>query len=135
MKGRAMSARGRPSPSKARRRPKSYLMPSLRVSAVWEHDIHTRQRPEIRTSADLSAVLDACLPEDDRRERFVMAMIDVRCRLIGVHTVSIGCLTGTIVHPRLCSAEHKRAYVAVALMWRSRSKASGKQASPSTDAT
>lgn len=80
--------------------PKHYLMPGLRVSVVWEGSVRTRQRPVIKNIGELSAALDSCIPEDAAREHFVMVMLDVRKRLIGVHTVALGCLTGCIVHPR-----------------------------------
>ena len=97
--------------------PQVYRVPGVRVSVVRERWVRIQRRPIIDTSIALAAALSACIPADDAREHFVMAILDVRQRLLGVHTVSIGCLTGTLVHPRLCSAEHKRGYVAVTVMW------------------
>jgi DNA repair protein RadC len=34
------------------------------------------------------------------REVFVIAMLTIRHRVIGLHTVSVGCLTSSLVHPR-----------------------------------
>ena len=34
------------------------------------------------------------------REVFVIAMLTVRHRVLGLHTVSVGCLTSSLVHPR-----------------------------------
>src|SRR4029077_16254310 len=34
------------------------------------------------------------------REMFVVALLTIRHRLIGLHTVSVGCLTSSLVHPR-----------------------------------
>jgi DNA repair protein RadC len=75
-------------------------MPNLRVAVVREQSVRTRQHPHIPDSRALSGALDACIPPDAAREHFVMAMLDVRNHLIGVHTVGIGCLEGLMVHPR-----------------------------------
>jgi len=80
--------------------PRVYRMPGLRVSVVRERWVLTCQRPILASSAALAAALAACIPEDTDREHFVMAILDVRQRLLGVHTVSVGCSTGTVVHPR-----------------------------------
>lgn len=77
-----------------------FLMPNLRVSVVRERSLRTRQHPRIESSADLSAVLAPCIPEDADREHFVMALLDVHHRLIGVHTVGIGHQNGILIHPR-----------------------------------
>ena len=53
------------------------------------------------------------------REQMAVAFLDAKHRVIGVGIVSIGSLTASIVHPRLCAATHKRGYVAAAVMWRS----------------
>ncbi len=34
------------------------------------------------------------------REVFVIAMLTIRHRVLGLHTVSVGCLTSALVHPR-----------------------------------
>ena len=34
------------------------------------------------------------------REVFAVALLTVRHRVLGLHTVSVGCLTGSLVHPR-----------------------------------
>lgn len=80
--------------------PQVYRVPGVRVSVVCERWVRMRRRPVIQTSGALAAALSACIPADDEREHFVMVTLDVRRRLLGVHTLSIGCLTGSIVHPR-----------------------------------
>ena len=34
------------------------------------------------------------------REVFVIALLTIRHRVLGLHTVSVGCLTSSLVHPR-----------------------------------
>jgi hypothetical protein len=41
------------------------------------------------------------------REQMAVAFLDAKHRVIGVGIVSIGSLTASIVHPRLCFAKHK----------------------------
>ena len=53
----------------------------------------------LRTPRELAAAMTASQP-DDGREHFRIALLDVRRRLIGVHTVSVGSLTSSLVHPR-----------------------------------
>lgn len=62
---------------------------------------------------------------DADREVSVIAMLTIRHRVPGLHTVSVGCLTSSLVHPRLCSGAHSRNYVAAAVMLRSRVNALG----------
>ncbi|OFW58235.1 MAG: hypothetical protein A2133_09845 [Actinobacteria bacterium RBG_16_64_13] len=54
-----------------------------------------------------------------RQEQFVVPLLNARHEVIGRETVSVGALNASIVHPRLCVAEHKRGYVAAAVMLRS----------------
>ena len=91
---------GRPRRSRARSGPVTFLMPNLRVAVVREQSVRTRQPPHIPDSHALSGALDSCIPPDAAREHFVMAMMDARNRLLGVHTVGVGCLEGLMVHPR-----------------------------------
>lgn len=83
----------------ARRDPGSVIprLPGLKLSLVRERWIRTRQPPLIRSRAALAAALAAGLPEDDPRERFIMALVDHQRRLLGLHTVAIGHLTGVLV--------------------------------------
>lgn len=77
-----------------------YRIPALRVSVVHERWVRTRQRPILRDSLALAKVLRACIPEDDDREHVVMAILDVRQRLLAVHTVALGSNKGSVIHPR-----------------------------------
>jgi DNA repair protein RadC len=42
------------------------------------------------------------------RERFVTVMLDNKHQVIAVDEVSVGSLTASLVHPRLCAAAHNR---------------------------
>lgn len=55
--------------------------------------------PQIRCSADACRVLTTYLADVDR-EHFVVLMLDQKNHVIGIHTVSMGSLTASIVHPR-----------------------------------
>ena len=91
---------GRPRRSRARRGPVTFLMPNLRVSVVRDQPVRTQQHPVIDSSRALAAALDSCIPAHAAREHVVMALLDARRRLLGVHTVSVGGLAGALVHPR-----------------------------------
>jgi len=57
------------------------------------------ERPRLTTPQEAARVLAQYVGESDR-EQFVVALLTVRHRLIGLHTVSVGCLTSSLVHPR-----------------------------------
>ena len=52
-----------------------------------------------RSSADASTLLHTYLADVDR-EHFVVLMLDQKNKIIGIHTVSIGSLSASVVHPR-----------------------------------
>src|SRR6266849_9130161 len=54
---------------------------------------------QIRSAVDASTLLHTYLAEVDR-EHFVIILLNQKNRVIGVHTVSVGSLTASIVHPR-----------------------------------
>jgi DNA repair protein RadC len=88
----------------------------------------------LSTPAASAAALSALL-RDEPGEVFAILCLSTKHRVIAYHEVSRGTLDATLVHPRLCSAQHKRGYVAAVVMCGSRLKASGEPASRSTDAT
>ncbi len=114
--------------------PGDYRIPGFRVCLVREPGVALAEKPLVQTAAAAAKILSAYIGDVDR-ETFVLLMLTVRKRVLGLHTVSVGCLTASLVHPRLCWAKHKAGYVAAVVMWRSRSKASGERASRPTDAT
>ena len=77
--------------------PSGYL-PIYRVQLVRDTAIPT-PRPQFRCSKDVADLLWQFLGEVDR-EHFVVILVDRKNRLIGIHTVSVGSLTASVVHPR-----------------------------------
>ena len=73
-------------------------IPIYRVTLVREGKMPTYES-RIRSSATASAILQEYLADTDR-EHFVILMLDQKNQVIGIHTVSIGSLTASVVHPR-----------------------------------
>jgi len=76
-----------------------YSIPGFRIALVREPGVKLAERPSMRTPAEAARVMAEYIGETDR-EVFVVALLTIRHRLIGVHTVSVGCLTSCPVHPR-----------------------------------
>ena len=77
----------------------AYHVPALRLSLVREPGVTLSARPCMRTPSDAARVLSQYIGEQDR-EVFVAVFLTVRHRILGLHTVSIGCVTSSLVHPR-----------------------------------
>jgi DNA repair protein RadC len=78
---------------------KAYRIPGFRIALVREDGVNLSERPQIRVPAEAARVIKEYIGDSDR-EQFVLAMLTVRHRVIGLHTVSVGCLTSSVVHPR-----------------------------------
>jgi DNA repair protein RadC len=76
-----------------------YSIPGFRIALVREPGVKLAGRPQARVLAEAAPMLAQYIGEVDR-EVFVIAMLTVRHRVIGLHTVSVGCLTSSLVHPR-----------------------------------
>jgi DNA repair protein RadC len=78
-------------------------IPVYRVSLVREGAVPC-EAYKFRNSATVSKLLHTYLADADR-EHFVVFFVDQKNRVIGMHTVSMGSLTASIVHPRevLCA--------------------------------
>lgn len=65
------------------------------------------------------AVVQALRPYYDELDREVFGVVPLNQRNepLGFHVVSVGTLTASLVHPRLCVATHKRGHVAAPFMW------------------
>ena len=74
-------------------------IPIYRLSLVREDSLTYDQVPQMRNSKDVANLLRAYLKEVDR-EHFVVFFVDQKNRLTGIHTVSMGSLTASVVHPR-----------------------------------
>src|SRR6266851_1426721 len=79
-------------------KPKPASVPIYRVSLVREGKMPTYES-RIRSSANAHTVLQEYLDGVDR-EHFVVMLLDQKNQVIGLHTVSIGSLTASIVAPR-----------------------------------
>jgi len=73
-------------------------VPVYRVCLVREGRMPCYNQ-QIRSAVDASMLLHTYLADVDR-EHFVVLMLDQKNKVIGIHTVSIGSLTASIVHPR-----------------------------------
>jgi DNA repair protein RadC len=73
-------------------------IPIYRVTLVREAKL-TGTYGKITSSAMASALLQTYLADVDR-EHFVILLLDRKNQVIGVHTVSVGSLTASVVHPR-----------------------------------
>jgi hypothetical protein len=111
-----------------------YSIPGFRIALVREPGVRLAGRPQARVPAEAAAMLAQYIGEADR-EVFVIAMLTVRHRVIGLHTVSVGCLTSSLVHPRLCAPAHNRNYVVAAVMLRDVRKVFGLRTCQSCHAT
>jgi len=69
----------------------------------------------LRGSADVYALFREEAATWDR-EYFLTILLDNKHKVLAIDQVSVGSLTASIVHPRLCAATHKRGYVAAAVM-------------------
>ena len=76
-----------------------YSIPGFRIALVREPGVKLAERPQIRVPAEAAPMLAQYIGESDR-EVFVIAMLTIRHRVLGLHTVSVGCLTSSLVHPR-----------------------------------
>jgi DNA repair protein RadC len=78
---------------------KEYRIPGFRISIVREPGVKLAEKPQMNTPAVAAGIFRDYIGEVDR-ETFVVALLTVRHRVIALHTVSVGCLTSSLVHPR-----------------------------------
>ena len=84
-----------PSPNPTR----PYSIPGFRIALVREPGVKLAERPQLRVPAEAAPLLAQYIGEPDR-EVFAVALLTIRHRVLGLHTVSVGCLTSSLVHPR-----------------------------------
>jgi DNA repair protein RadC len=84
-----------PSPNPTR----PYTIPGFRIALVREPGVKLAERPHLRTCAEAAPILAQYIGDTDR-EVFAVALLTIRHRLLGLHTVSVGCLSSSMVHPR-----------------------------------
>ncbi len=83
----------RPSPTRP------YTIPGFRISLVREPGVLLAERPSMQSPSEAAPILREYIGDLDR-EVFVLALLTVRHRVLGLHTVSVGCLSASLVHPR-----------------------------------
>ena len=76
-----------------------YSIPGFRIALVREPGVKLANKPQVRFPAEAAPMLTQYIGESDR-EVFVVALLTIRHRVIGLHTVSVGCLSSSLVHPR-----------------------------------
>ena len=76
-----------------------YTIPGFRIALVREPGVKLAERPQLRVPAEAAPLLAQYIGETDR-EVFAVALLTIRHRILGLHTVSVGCLTSSLVHPR-----------------------------------
>jgi DNA repair protein RadC len=76
---------------------KPYGIPVYRLSLVRERSLPFEER--IRDSSIASRIFQTYLVHVDR-EHFVTLLLDQKHQVVGIHTVSMGSLTASVVHPR-----------------------------------
>jgi DNA repair protein RadC len=77
----------------------SGVVPVYRVTLVREAGIGEPPTTPVRKSTEAAKVLRPLFEKLDR-EQFVVLLLDAQHKPIGMHIVSIGSLTASIVHPR-----------------------------------
>lgn len=75
-----------------------YRIPSLKLMIVREGATPAETR-RISVSGDVHALMSGYYRGHDREE-FAVLLLDANNSIVGIHTVSIGSLTMSIVHPR-----------------------------------
>ena len=74
-------------------------IPVYRVSLVRESTLPYAKVPQMRNSQCVAQLLQEYLKDTDR-EHFVVLFLDQKNRLTGMHTVSMGSMTASVIHPR-----------------------------------
>jgi len=73
-------------------------IPNVKVCLVRESSTAAVAR-HVQSPADAAEVLRAHIGDSDR-EVFAALLLDTRNRVVGIHTISIGSVNASIVHPR-----------------------------------
>lgn len=76
----------------------SYRIPMLKISMVRDGSVAVESRI-VNDSEKAAAMIQAVIGENDREE-FIVLLLDAKNRVTGIHSVSVGTLTLSIVHPR-----------------------------------
>lgn len=74
-------------------------LPVFRVKLVREGTRRFDHLPALDTADDAALAAREYLRDEDR-EHFAVLMVDTRNKLVGIHTVSVGTISQTVVGPR-----------------------------------
>lgn len=77
---------------------KPYTIGNYRVSLV--RDAVAEVEPFMHNGTQAATAFREVIPQDSDKEIFAVAFLNIRRRVIGFQTVSIGCLSSSLVHPR-----------------------------------
>ena len=75
------------------------FVPVFAVKLVRADYIPLKERTKIRSPRDIKNLVGSLLESSDR-EQIVAVLVDTKNGVIGVHVVSVGDLSSTLVHPR-----------------------------------
>jgi DNA repair protein RadC len=76
-----------------------YTIPGFQIALGREPGVRLAERPQFRSPAEAAPMLAQYVGDTDL-EVSVIAMLTIRHRVLGLHTVSVGCLSSSLVHPR-----------------------------------
>ncbi len=76
-----------------------YTVPGFRIGLIREPGVLLAERPSMQSPSEAAPILHEYIGDLDR-EVFVLALLTARNRVLGLHTVSVGCLSASLVHPR-----------------------------------
>ena len=77
-------------------------LPRFRITLVKEAEDSFTCYPQFRNSKDLFENFREEFSHFDR-ECFCMITLDTKNRTIGYHKISVGSLSSSVIHPRLCA--------------------------------
>ena len=86
---------------------RTYSIPGFRIALVREPGVKLSERPLLLTPGQAAPFLAQYIGDLDR-EVFVVAMLTVRHRVLGLNTVSVGCLAACLVHTREVARRSRR---------------------------
>jgi DNA repair protein RadC len=79
----------------------SWRVPAYRVCLVRDASVRLEERPQLRDApAAVRLILPLRSAQDDGVEHFGVLLLDIKHRIIGSLEISVGMLTGSLVHPR-----------------------------------
>ena len=76
-----------------------YSVPVYRVALARDGEV-IMDRPQVRSSRETAALFRQHLGQDTDREYFLVGLLDIKSRIIGINTVSMGSLSASVVSPR-----------------------------------